>query len=120
MVPHYHAHCNEEVFLMNVEFHTNLIRMEEGQLNSNRTDVKCLDGNLSISKYGNTAKLNKLILGPSRPRNTIQDWARAEKNNMGPKQKMQAQANAENTGVPHDVGRPSVAPHHMAIYHVAR
>jgi len=32
---------------------------------------------------------------------------------MGPKQKTQAEANAENTSGPHDVGRPSAAPHHV-------
>jgi len=32
---------------------------------------------------------------------------------MGPKQKIQVEANAEIIGGPHDVGRPSAAPHHM-------
>ena len=33
--------------------------------------------------------------------------------NMGPQQKIQADANAENTSGPHDVRRPSAAPHLM-------
>ena len=50
---------------------------------------------------------------------------------MGQKQKIHAEANAENTSGPHDVARPSAAPHHMVgiasggrhhvvIHHVAR
>jgi len=50
---------------------------------------------------------------------------------MGQKQKTHAEANAEKTTGPHDVGRPSAAPHHMVaassvghyhvvIHHVAR
>jgi len=37
----------------------------------------------------------------------------SRKYNMGPELKIQAEANAENASGPHDVGRPSAAPHHM-------
>ena len=43
--------------------------------------------------------------------NTI--WGQNRKYNMGPKQKIQADANAENTSGPHDVGRPSAIPDDM-------
>ena len=39
--------------------------------------------------------------------------AKSRKYMMGPKQKIQAQAKVGNTSKPHDVGRPSAAPHHM-------
>ena len=50
---------------------------------------------------------------------------------MGAKQKIQAEANAENTSGPHDVGWPSAAPHprvvaasggrhHVVSHHVVR
>ena len=49
---------------------------------------------------------------------------------MGQKQEIHAEANAEHTSGPHDVGRPLAAPHHMAaaaggrqtvlIHHVTR
>jgi len=56
------------------------------------------------------------IFGPSRSRNTI--WAKSRKYNMGQKQKIHAEAHAENISGPHDVGRPSAARHHVVIHHV--
>jgi len=40
-------------------------------------------------------------------------WGQSRKYNMGPIQRIQAEANAENSSGPHDVGRPSAAPHHV-------
>jgi len=61
------------------------------------------------------------MFGPSRTRNIaldgpkqkIQDGAKAENTIWGKNKKKHAEANAENTSGPHDVGRLSVAPHHM-------
>ncbi len=50
---------------------------------------------------------------------------------MGPKQKIQAEANSKKSSGPHDVGEPSAAPHHivaaapggrhhLVIHHVVR
>jgi len=58
-------------------------------------------------------------------------WSKSRKYNMSQTHKIHAEANAENTSGPHDVGRASVAPHkmvaaassghhHEVIHHVAR
>jgi len=60
-----------------------------------------------------TGKLKKQwILAQSAQKYNIID-AKSRIQNMGQKQKIHAEANAENTSGPHDVGWPSAAPHRM-------
>jgi len=47
-------------------------------------------------------------------------WAQNRKYKTGQKQKIHAEANAENTSGPHDVGPHDVGRHHVVIHHVVR
>jgi len=53
--------------------------------------------------------------GPAGPEIQYNMVPKQRIQNMGPKQKIHAEAIAENTSMPLDVGRPSAAAHHMVV-----